>query len=658
MKPVFLVSLFSFCIASVPFILAAQETSLGEVSVRAEGDADSLPDAPVARHDSVSFSNVLTQKDFAGRKTTLTEALQEVGGVQTKRYGGLDDFATVSIRGSTSEQVSIYVDGIPLNQGVGGGVNIANIPTDQIERVEIYKGAAPASFGTSAIGGVVNIVTKKAAPKWETKVAQSYGSYDTYEAGLSQSGHFSKFSHQLGYQFQKSDGDFLYADDNGTTFNPSDDRTARRANNQFQRHNLLAKLAYAPTPNWDVKWNDQFFTEDRGIPGLATLTSDTANFSTIRNGTGLEFTRKNIFRQPRLQGHLTVAPYFQFLQEDFQDPDGEIGLGFQDNRNRTLQYGNAWALHAWIGSQHHFTAVLHYKGEQFLPRDLRLAEPALPKSVRNQAAASIEDELSLANGKIILNPSLRTEHIYNDFSASDSSHHPVSGKIGVKYRPDAVWTARSNLSRSYRLPNFSELFGDRGAIVGNPGLQPESGWNWDIGLAGRWSRVRVEAGYFLNHVDDLIQFLQTSQFTVQAENLSKARIQGVEVSVAYAPWDFLDIAQNYTFQDARNTSGLPGVSGKFLPGRPMHQWNGKTTLRNGWGKVFVETSFMDGNYLDSQNLLRVERRLFLATGASATFLKKITASIETKNLFNERVADVVGFPLPGRSYYGKLELQI
>ena len=120
----------------------------------------------------------------------------------------------------------------------------------------------------------------------------------------------------------------------------------------------------------------------------------------------------------------------------------------------------------------------------------------------------------------------------------------------------------------------------------------------------------------------------------------------------------LDLSGNYTFQWAKDNSGLPGVSGKFLPGRPLHEFSVRTTLRNRWGKLFAGLNFMDDNYLDTQNVLRVNSRSFLNAGASATFLKRFTTSVEAKNLSNSRVSDVVGFPLPGRSYYGKLEIKI
>src|SRR3989338_8117384 len=87
------------------------------------------------RLDGATFSNVLTSRDLEGRTLTLPEVLSEEVGLQVRRYGGLDDFATLSIRGSTSEQVQIYLDGGPINAAQGGAVNIASIPLSQIEKI-------------------------------------------------------------------------------------------------------------------------------------------------------------------------------------------------------------------------------------------------------------------------------------------------------------------------------------------------------------------------------------------------------------------------------------------------------------------------------------------------------------------------------------------
>src|SRR5262249_40677102 len=154
------------------------------------------------------FTSVITADQLKGRKESVTEVLQDLSGVEVKQRGGADDFATVSIRGSTSEQVAIYVDGILQNQGLGGAPNIAAIPTDQIERIEVYKGAAPARFGSSSIGGVVNIVTKKAKNGRSTQLSNSYGSFKTYEGSILHLQTVEPFSYNVGYTYSRSSGDF------------------------------------------------------------------------------------------------------------------------------------------------------------------------------------------------------------------------------------------------------------------------------------------------------------------------------------------------------------------------------------------------------------------------------------------------------------------
>ncbi len=645
----------------LPVTGQAEDRSLGEVEVRANAETQSGPSAPAA-YDSAAFTSVITAKELEGRRTNLSEVLEDQAGVQIKRRGGLDDFATVSIRGSTSEQVAVYVDGIPLNQGQGGSVNVATIPTDQIERIEVYKGAAPARFNASAIGGVVNIVTKKAGKGRATKLGASYGSFNTFEGTLLQSQRFEKTAYQVGYTYTRSSGDFTFENNNGTPFNPNDDRIEKRRNNEFARHNLLTKwdweVGASEARSLRLSFNNQFFREDRGIPGLGTLTSNTADLSTTRNGFSVEIAQPQLWRDLRL----SLIPFFQYQKQQFSDPLGEIGLGTQDNDNDTFQYGSALLVETPIGRHQRLTAALDYRGERFLPEDFAHAPSSQPHSVRNTVSFGLEDEIYLWDELLILNPSVRTEHIFDaQGGAPSTTHHPVSGKIGAKIQPwgdDGVAIFKTNFSRGFRIPSFSELFGDRGTFVGNPNLKPEKSLNWDIGAIVRIQPVRFEVSYYLNHIDDLIQLVQTSQFTVQAQNLTKARIQGAEAAVAATLLDHLDLSANYTFQWAKDVSGLPGLDGNFLPGRPRHEASAKAALFNDWGRVFTDVNFQDGNFLDTQNVLRVDHRVLMGAGFSVTYPKRLTWGFEGKNLLNDRIEDVVGFPLPGRSFYGKIELKI
>ncbi|HEX5038422.1 MAG TPA: TonB-dependent receptor, partial [bacterium] len=527
-------------------IVQAEERSLGDVQVHAGAETQSGPGA-AADYDSIAFTSVITADDLKDRKTDLPEVLEEQAGVAIKRRGGLDDFATVSIRGSTSEQVAVYVDGILLNQGQGGAVNVATIPVDQIERIEIYKGAAPARFQSSSIGGVVNIVTKKAGAGRTTTLGASYGSFNTISGTALQAQRFSTTAYQAGYTFTHSDGDFTFENDHGTPFNTADDTVDKRANNDFNRHNLFTKFEWAPVgahghAPLHISFNNQFFREDRGIPGLGTLTSNTANLSTTRDAVSLEFKKREIWKSLAL----SLIPFFQYQKQQFSDPFGEIGLGIQDNDDDTFQYGST-LLGEWLwGTHQRFTAALDYRGEQFLPEDFSNTPSSGPHSLRNTVSFALEDEIYLANECLVLNPSIRTEHIFDEQGGAPSTaHHPLSAKLGVKYLPwgAAGWlTIKSNVSRSFRIPSFSELFGDQGTFVGNPNLKPETSFNWDIGAILVKKPVRWEISYYFNSVDDLIQLLQTSQFTIQAQNLSKARIQGVETAVSADLWNHLNLS--------------------------------------------------------------------------------------------------------------------
>ncbi|MBI2982514.1 MAG: TonB-dependent receptor [Deltaproteobacteria bacterium] len=614
------------------------------------GEIIVTPSAPVlrpsGREDLSLSSTTIDRKEFEQKKTSVGEVLSESAGVQIRRYGGLDDFATVSIRGATSEQVAVYLDGLLLNSAEGGGVNLATIPTDQIEKIEVYRGAVPSTLGSSPMGGAVFIRTKKSEGR-QTRISGSYGSFNTIDSAVSQSERFQSSSYAADYHFSRSDGDFSFTGDNGTPLNPNDDRTLVRNNNEFQRHQLILKAGSALRRDSELAFQEILFREDRGIPGPAGFSSVEADFSTTRSMTKIDWTEKN----------WGLSPFFTFQKQQFTDLRGEIGLGFRDNDNDTFSYGTDSRAMFLLGSHQRLTFSGNYRGEQFLPEDF-ISTTASAKSVRNQGAIGLEDEVVLLDERLIVNPSIRSEHIVSHFSSTESILHPVSGKVGVRWVAAPRLHFRSSFARAYRTASFSELFGDRGRVIGNPSLSPEKGWNWDAGYRLKTDFFSIESSYYLNHSQDLIQVLQTSQLTARAENLRSARIQGIETTLVLPLASFADLSNNYTFQLAKDTSGLPGTAGKSLPGRPQHEAVSKMSLFNRWGKVYSSLEFIDGNFLDTQNLLRVNNRLLLGSGISWTPVKKATLSLDAKNLLNDRISDVVGFPLPGRSFYGKVDLAI
>src|SRR5207253_9135856 len=120
----------------------------------------SLHDALPYR-DPTAFATVIETPAAPTEVKTLTDALADAVGVQVRRFGGLGDFSTVSIRGSSAGQVQVYLDGVPLSRAENEVVNLADLPLDAVDHVEVYRGATPLAFAQSGPGGVVNVVSRR-----------------------------------------------------------------------------------------------------------------------------------------------------------------------------------------------------------------------------------------------------------------------------------------------------------------------------------------------------------------------------------------------------------------------------------------------------------------------------------------------------------------
>ena len=200
--------------------------------------ADEVSEEEIIKRDPSSVEIIDVNESFKNVES-LGEILSTKAGVQIKRYGSIGSNSTISIRGSDSSQVMIYLDGIPLNDAKFGEINLENLPVDNLERIEIYRSFAPARFGTGGIGGVVNLVSKKTGTHETNSTSFSYGSYNTSKIILSRSQRIEKFDYLIFFNRTASDGNFIFLDDNGTpVLNTDDDKLLERENNQ-QRVSIL-----------------------------------------------------------------------------------------------------------------------------------------------------------------------------------------------------------------------------------------------------------------------------------------------------------------------------------------------------------------------------------------------------------------------------------
>lgn len=610
-----------------------------------------------------STATVIDTNSAIERVSDVAEMLQQSAGVTIKRYGGLGSYSVILVRGTSPNQVGVYLDGIPISSPVIGVVNLATLPLDSLERIEIYRGTAPLDLGAD-IGGAVNLITRSIPGGWGFGMSTSYGSFSTFKSDAFVGGTFGNLGGLLFYSRLQSQGDFEFEDDNGTPYNEVDDEKVKRKNNDFASDALLLKLNWNPFSNLTFFVAEDFYRKDSGLPGIGAFQAEEARLSTLRNvlHLGVNYLAGKFELKSRL--------FWGYTEEEYEDPLGEIGLAVQDNLYITQTYGVIGSGRYFIGNHGVVAVFLQTSLEVFTPTD-KLHDVDLQRTSRNSYGGGLQGEIYLFDTQLILVPTLKWERLDSHYSPSttisiglptketDASDNFFSPHFGIKWLPLDWLAFHGNVGRYWRAPTFYELFGDRGSVIGNPDLEVETGVHYDIGATisikkrGYLDKLSASYAIYYLQLNDLIAFVQNSQRTAKAENIGEAEILGHELTLETHIFRFVNLTAAYTYQQALDRSDLPYLHNRPLPGRPRNELHlGIALTQPRWGKVFYSFDYMDGNYLDRYGYLEVPARSIHNAGVTITPTRQLSFTFEVKNIGNEQIYDVIGYPLPGTSYFG------
>ena len=240
---------------------AAEPLQLAPVEVRAQR----LGVEQTVRETS-TFATTIDTSEATAKVQSVADVLSESVGVQVRRFGGLGAFSTVSIRGSTPNQVEVYLDNVLLNNANAGLVDLGSVPLDNVDHIEIYRGFAPLQLGAGSIGGAINLVTRPVAGATTNSASLSYGSFDTRKVTLYRSQGFERIGYVVLFNYTESLGNFQFFDDNGTPLNSLDDEIATRQNNGFRAFNGNVK-GEAILGGWQFTLSNDIYTKNQGVPG-------------------------------------------------------------------------------------------------------------------------------------------------------------------------------------------------------------------------------------------------------------------------------------------------------------------------------------------------------------------------------------------------------
>jgi iron complex outermembrane receptor protein len=637
------------------------------------GDVERIKASPIS-------TDIIDTADIPGGMNTLTEVLDRRVGLRTRKFGGLGSYSSLSIRGSDPGQVAFFRDGIPINDPRSGEVNLENLPLDNLERIEIYRGFTPARFGIAGIGGAVNLVTRKSKDYAVNTASATYGSFNTARVSLSRSQKIKNFDYLLYFSRASSDGDFSFINDRGTSEITGDDRRDRRRNNDHESYWATVKGGYTGEALSLSVMND-FFYKEQGVAGANNNDIAGMRLETITNIAAITLRVKKISSTPLAA---EANCFYSLSRDDYENPRREY-LGLSSTLSRKGQYDNAgvnllWEL-ALPRACQNITLLTAYRYETYRSREksaYTLYEARWsPRQERHHAALTLEDEIVVLDDRLRIMPQFRYEYWGQFFShargmstaqsSSPGEYHHFSGQLGLKYFIRDELYIKAGAGNAFRTPTFTELFGDGGYISGNASLKAEQSVNIDAGAGyvlekkiSVLDRISLEYAFFCSLVSDRIIMLNNSPHTMKAQNIDDAEITGHELSLTMGLFGHLDLGCSYTAMRALDKGKIPYYRGKYLPHRPVHEVSFFTGARSRYFACKYELSYIGANFRDRYNSapLYLRQRLIHCINLQILPCRELTLSLDVKNMDNNGLRDLEGYPLPGISCYGTIEVKL
>ena len=635
-----------------------------------EGDAGSASAGvpfeigDTATGEFTGFREVIEKEQLQQAGSSLAEVVADESGVQFRQSGGLGSFSSISLRGSSAEQVNVYLDGILLNEASGGAVNFSDIELLQAERVEVYKGTVPVQLGNSAIGGAVNITTQRTSGAPSASVLAGIGSFNSSRLSAAFRGPASFLNEQSvvgSFTFRSSDNDFSFLNDNGTEFNTADDQRERRNNSDVRSLSGFLKTGHRFGNSLKFEHALQLSDRSQGVGNFlntqtdARLDSDNVQWrSTLRSDAGSS-----------AWSSLWEATG-SLKSEVFDDSNASISSVSQLIEQDTSVLG---ARGYWekINNQSSVSISLRARGES-LESINRLSQINATIADRLRADLSVQRNRYYNNGDTLLSGSVNGFVLSDNYeienfeqARDDFSLSTLLPQAGFSHQFNDRWLVLGNASLQERAPSFFELFGAQGLFVGNAALDAESSASFDIGF--KWNSdpsnpidSAVTASWFYSERDDLIVRTFNAQGVGRSQNLSKATVQGVELSTGVSWPSGFALDAGMTLQESVNRSQIAGQTGKQLPGEAA--FDGALTASwagNNW-KLGYEFRVNTDRFYDAGNFLEAPDQHLHSVSVSRSW-SDWRVDLELNNLTDENFEDFNGFPKPGRAGFLSLFYQ-
>lgn len=654
----------------LPNAVPAQEEEivqkLDEVVVtatRTERTIESLP-------NSVS---VITREDIDKSAAFRSDdLLRELPGVYVRSYQGILSSSTtndVSVRGLTGEdRILVLKDGIPINDPYGGAVEWNEIDLRDIERIEIVRGPGSALYGSNAMGGVINLVTRKPSKELKLSAEAGYGEMNTRLASARSSAGFGRFGYYISGSYLESKG---YCDI------PKEQKRDYHANKEVERYNFDSKVSYDIDDSSYLALSfSHYEQEDTGrykIPGYKiTNDNDRYGMNYHKEGNGWKFMVNGYKKEDNSS---FTSPYYDRVQRSYN------AISYISENDQETYGGSAQASFEFFRN-HTVTVGGDYKRGKIDRRDdYKVSERnIIVRGKQEYMSVFVQDEISVGE-KLSVVMGGRYDwwesfdgYGYDDEASplatdyakkSDESFNP---KIGANYRLFENTRLRGSVGTAFRAPGLSDLYrtfvGATATYRANPDLDPERLMSYELGadqsigdhLLIRATAYHTDARDFVQNI--YVETIDNHRY-FDKKNVGKVRIRGFEIEGDLKINHRWSAFANATFNQTkiREYEDDPTLEGRYLAKSPRNNYAGGIVYAN---PDFV-TAKLTGRYVgtrynDDANQTSLDAYFTTDLKVSKKFGRHVEASFIAENINDVQVEEASGYVSPGRMFMGLVKV--
>lgn len=559
----------------------------------------------------------------------LADVLRDVPGLAVNRSGPPGNLTQVRIRGSESNMTLVLIDGVKANDpgNFDGGFDFANLLALDVDRIEVFRGAQSAIWGSDAIGGVINIITRDRQGPLSFAVDAEGGSFGTTQASVHAGGSVGRLSASIGASRHRTDG-----------ISAAPKALGNSETDPFANDTAHGRLTFALTDNFSIALAGRI---QRSEIFFDNPPFDAANVTRTYQRWGSASARLSLF-DGHFESLVQASGLDVRLRSDFSGFPGR-----SDGDKRVLSYQGTLNLETGgpLPLSHRLIGLIEHERDE---GSLSFAAGGEARVTRNTGYAG-EYRIGF-DERVFLTAGLR--HDANDRFADKTTYRTTAvvrfARIGTRLH--------GSYGTGIKNPTLVELFGFSPGFTGNPNLEPETSTSADFGVEQSFAdgRARFDVTIFDNRIDNRIEGAGLFAFNVSG----RTRVRGIEFEAAVKPLDTVSLSASYTALDGQDPAG------EELVRRPRHTASANIDVElPRWRSGFTLGIDYNGRARDRDFLFFPAQTVDLAPYTLVTLAGRIglndwaQLTFRVENLLDQDYEQVLYFANPGITAFGGISLK-